>query len=91
MQESFTLSLITWIAESATLMSHQQTSLWNLWPARIFYIVPDTTEHTALAPLPREPCLGHLGGSVVEHLPLAQVMILGVLGLSPASGSRWRA
>ena len=28
--------------------------------------------------------LGHLGGSVVEHLPSAQVMIL---GSSPASGS----
>ena len=30
---------------------------------------------------------GHLGGSVVERLPLAQVVILEVLGSSPASGS----
>ena len=29
----------------------------------------------------------HLGGSVVEHLPLAQVVILGVLGSSLALGS----
>ena len=29
----------------------------------------------------------HLDGSVVEHLPLAQVMILGVLGQSPMLGS----
>ena len=27
--------------------------------------------------------LGHLGGSVVEHLPLAQGVNPGVLGLSP--------
>ena len=32
---------------------------------------------------------GCLGGSVVECLPLAQVVILGVLGSSPALGSPW--
>ena len=30
---------------------------------------------------------GHLGGSIVERLPLAQVVILRVLGSSPALGS----
>ena len=29
---------------------------------------------------------GRLGGSAVERLPSAQVVILGVLGLSPTSG-----
>ena len=52
----------------------------------VLIIVRGVQPHCVLGAVSRALHLGHLGGSAVEHLPLAQGMIP-VQGLSPTSGS----
>ena len=51
------------------------------------YISPRGVMHSVVTTVKDTALQGHLGGSVVDHLPLAQVLISGVLGSGPVSGS----